>query len=103
MIESWVLADKELLKSEIGTKKTDTELGIQRPPESIADPKQVIEDAIRIGRQDLPKKRRKDLVIADLYQIMGSSMPIEKLDALPSFVKFKEGVREAFRVLNYLR
>ncbi len=33
-IESWMLADKNLLKEEIGTTKTDQELGISRFPES---------------------------------------------------------------------
>ena len=43
MMESWMLADKDLLKNEIGTTKTDNELGINRSPESITDPKAVIE------------------------------------------------------------
>ena len=34
MTESWMLAEKELLKKEIGTDKTDIELGIHRDPES---------------------------------------------------------------------
>lgn len=102
MIEAWMLADKELLKSEIGTQKSDFELGIHKTPESITDPKQVIQEAIRIGRQELTKKRRRDLSIADLYQIIGSTVNIEKLNTLPSFRKSKEAVRNALKELNYL-
>ena len=102
MIEAWMLADKELLKSEIGTQKTDFELGIHKTPESITDPKQAIQEAIRIGRQEFTKKRRKDLSIADLYQIIGSSLDLEKLNSLPSFRKFKEAAKNALIELNYL-
>lgn len=34
MVEAWMLADKELLKSEIGTQKSDFELGILRAPKT---------------------------------------------------------------------
>ena len=102
MIEAWMLADKELLKSEIGTQKSDFELGIHRAPENMTDPKLVIQEAIRIGRQDLAKKRRRDLSIADLYQIIGSTINIEKLNTLSSFRKFKGAVRDALKELNYL-
>lgn len=65
MMEAWMLADKELLKSEIGTTKSDNDLRINRDPESIADPKAVIEEAIRIAQSDLPKRRQR-LTISDL-------------------------------------
>jgi len=102
MIESWMLADKELLKREIGTNKTDNELNINRPPEEIANPKILIEEAIRISREDLTKKRRKDLTIGELYLPIGQKISIEKLNTLPSFLKFKDSIREAYRDLNYL-
>ncbi|MCU0326374.1 MAG: DUF4276 family protein [Spirosomaceae bacterium] len=100
--EAWMLADKELLKREIGTEKTDNELEINRFPEDIANPKEVIENAIRIARANLTKKRRSDLNIADLYFPIGQSIDIEKLETLSSFQNFKENVRVAFRTLNLL-
>jgi hypothetical protein len=102
MIEAWMLADKELLKKEIGTTKSDNELGIYRRPEDIADPKTLIEEAIRIAREALPKRRRKDLTLNELYLPIGQKISIDKLDSLTSFVKFKESIREAYRKLNYL-
>ena len=101
-IEAWMLADKELFRNEIGTKKSDNDLGINRIPESITDPKQAIIDAIRISNQDLPKKRRKDLTISELYQIIGATISTEQLGTLSSYAKFKEAVRESMRQLNYL-
>jgi len=97
-----MLADKELLKSEIGSKKTDAKLGINRPPEKIANPKEIIENAIRIVEKERKKRGRKPLKIAELYQPIGDLVDLEQLDKLPSYQDFKENVRDAFRTLNLL-
>ncbi|MEB0262343.1 MULTISPECIES: DUF4276 family protein [unclassified Mucilaginibacter] len=102
MSESWMLADKELLKEEIGTDKTDLELGLNRPPESYADPKSAIEAAIRIARQNMVRRRRHELKISDLYRSIGQKIELHKLEQLPSFLKFKESVRDSYKSLNYL-
>jgi hypothetical protein len=102
MIESWLLADKELFKKEIGTEKTDSTLGISRHPESIANPKEVIKEAIRIVRQDMAQRRRKDLTIKDIYMPLGQKISVDKLNNLSSYRKFRESVKAAFRLLNYL-
>lgn len=100
--ESWMLADTELLKSEIGTTKADTELGIQKQVESIANPKEIIENAILIARSEITKRRRNNLSISDLYLPIGQSIDLEKLAILPSYQDFQENVREAFRKMNLL-
>ncbi len=100
--EAWMLADTELLKQEIGTDKSDTELGINRPPESISDPKQVIIDAIRIAREGMTRRRRNDLSISDLYLPIGQAIELDKLESLASYQDFKENIRKAFRQLNLL-
>lgn len=101
-MEAWMLADKELLKKEIGTDKNDTILGIDNKPETIANPKEVIENAIRIAREGLTKKRRYSLNISHLYLPIGQSIDLSKLENLASYQDFKENVREAFRKLNLL-
>jgi hypothetical protein len=58
MTESWMIADRQLLKDEIGINKTDAELGIHLNPESIKNPKFLIEDIIRLSKEDLTKRRR---------------------------------------------
>jgi hypothetical protein len=103
MTESWMLADKQLLKEEIGTDMTDSQLGINRAPESIANPKDVINEAIRLAREPLAKRRRKNLTIAELYQPIGQKIPLEILERLLSYMKFKEAVRSAYQHLNYLQ
>jgi hypothetical protein len=101
-IEAWMLADKELLKKEIGTNKSDNDLGINKTPEDIKNPKEVIENAIRIAREDLTKRRRNDLTISDLYLPIGQAIDLEKLDSLASYQTFKENIREAFKKMNLL-
>jgi hypothetical protein len=102
MQEAWLLADIALLKKQIGTGMHDAELGIDKKPESIPDPKQIIEEAIRIARQELTKRRRHDLQIGDLYQLIGQSISLMALQDLPSYKKFEEHVRCALRELKLL-
>lgn len=102
MIEAWMLADKELFKEEIGTSKPDAELGINRDPESMADPKQAIENAIRIATEHLPKRRQR-LSISELYEIIGDTISLEALSTLDSYKHFKEAVRTTYKALNYLQ
>ena len=103
MMESWMLADKDLLKNEIGTTKTDNELGINRSPESITNPKAVIEEAIRIARQEITRRRRKELRISDLYLPVGQKVSIDKLKELPSYRRFQEDIRQAYRELHLMK
>nr|WP_315174910.1 DUF4276 family protein [uncultured Flavobacterium sp.] len=102
MTESWMLADKNLLKEEIGIEKTDAELGIHLNPEAITNPKSLIENIIRLSKEDLPKRRRNRVLnISDLYQIIGQKIEISELEKLPSYVKFKNSLIDKLRELNY--
>ena len=101
-VEAWMLADKELLKRQLGTTLSDNELGIQKKPESFTDPKSIIEEAITIAQQGKTKRKRHMLSISELYLPIGQGVDIEKLDALPSYQDFKENIRKAFREMNLL-
>jgi len=102
MSEAWMLADKQLLKDEIGTNLSDVDLGINHHPESFNDPKATISNAISISRQHLAKRRRRDLSIGELYQPIGQKIGLNKLEALPSYMKFMQSVRNAYRELKLL-
>lgn len=104
MIESWMLADKELLKYLINAQDmSDADLGIARLPESYADPKSAIENAIRIAMSRLPQRRRNQIVISDLYEILGNRLGLEKLRTIPSFVQFESYVLSVFRDMGLIR
>ena len=102
MSEAWMLSDKALLKYEIGTDKTDSELGLDRYPEDYSDPKNTIAEAINIAESDLTRRKRGKLKVTDLYSIIGQKVSLVKLDALPSYSKFNNAVREAFKKMNLL-
>lgn len=102
MTESWMLADKELLKNEIGIEMSDLELGIHKNPEGISNPKAIIENIIRISKENqVKRKRNKGLVISDLYQIIGQKTDVSKLEKLESYMKFKNSLIEKLRELNF--
>lgn len=102
MTESWMIADKELLKSEIGIEGSDLELGIHKNPEEIANPKAVIENIIRISKENqVKRKRNKGLMISDLYQIIGQKIDVSQLEKLASYMKFKNSLIEKLRELNF--
>ncbi len=102
MTESWMLADTLLFKEEIGTSLSDANLGLERNPEEISNPKDVIKDSIRIAFEDIPRRRRRPN-ITELYQPLGQKIELRMLLILPSYQKFKESVRDAFKKLNYLQ
>lgn len=104
MIESWMLADKELLKqliNAIGTRNID--LGIEKDPESYSDPKCTIENAIRIAMSGKSKKKRDQISILDLYELLGDRLKLDKLRAIPSFVNFENNVINVFKTMNLMR
>ena len=103
MTEAWMLADKELLKSEIGTQLSNFDLGIHAMPEGITNPKETIINAIRIVQSDLTRrKRNRGLDISELYQIIGQKLELSQLENLESYRKFKESLKSAFKELGFL-
>lgn len=69
--EAWLLVDKELLREEINTPLSNQDLGLTyqiNRIEGIADPKQILNDAIHAHHQSLTKKRRRSAVtVSELY------------------------------------
>jgi Domain of unknown function (DUF4276) len=98
MTESWMLADIEMLKAELGTVLETSALGLSKKPELNNDPKDSIEKAIH----EVKKQRNSDLTINDLYQILGNKISIEKLLLIPSYNQFFMNVRVAFIKLGFV-
>lgn len=103
MTEAWMLADISLLQQQIGASTLSAnELGLSRSPEAYADPKNAIENVLRIAQANRSKRHRNALSIADLYAEMGQLLSINSLRALPSFRAFEAEVENVFRELNLL-
>lgn len=104
MIESWMLADKELLKQLINAvRERDVDLGIDRLPETYANPKSTIENAIRIAMSGQSKRKRNQISISDLYEILGNRLELNKLRTIPSFVSFESNIIKVFKEMNLIR
>ena len=104
MIESWMLADKALLRQLINAKKlNDKDLGIDKSPEQYADPKSVIENAIRKSLSGETKKKRDQIGIEDLYELLGNRLSLQSLRTIPSFVQFEENVMRVFKEIGLMR
>ncbi len=101
--EAWMLANKEVLIKQIGTKKNEAELNINGHPEGFTNPKERIQEAIRIGRAELPKKRRESLQVSDLYSFLGQSIQIGDLQSFKSYQDFENNVRQVLIDLNFLQ
>lgn len=101
--EAWMLADKNILIRQIGTNKNEAELGIKGHPEGFKNPKEKIQEAIKIGRAELPKKLRDALKVSDLYSFLGQSIQIGNLRNFDSFLDFERNVRQVLIDLNFLR
>ncbi len=100
MTEAWLIADFELFANEISTNKTKSELQISGNPEDFSNPKLKIIESMRIVNMELPKKRRKDLQISELYQIIGQKIDINNLRKLKSFQEF---YNKSFTILKELK
>jgi hypothetical protein len=102
MTEAWMLADTAVLKHEIGTAMSDNDLGINRSPEQITDPKACINEAIRRAFVGFPKRRRNQVVIGELYAPLGQKINLAVLSQLSSYQRFRAAVYGVFEALNYM-
>jgi hypothetical protein len=100
--ESWMLANKDILKKFLNTNKTDAQLNIDGHPETISRPKERIEEAIRIAKAHLPKKIRNNLAISDLYSIMGDTLETRDFGYLRSYQTFSDKLRDLLVNLGYI-
>ena len=103
MTEAWMLADKNILKEEIGTTRSDGDLQLPRLKsiEGISDPKGTIINAIRLAFENAPRKRRQP-TISELYTPLSQKIDLHKLSDLPSYAKFKASAKAALVKLNYI-
>lgn len=100
MIESWMMADGDLLRQQLGTSLSMADLKLNKPPESFADPKEAINTAIGIVKQQTRKRFRGELSIVNLYESMGHLTDIDKLLEIPSFQSFINSLHQALAELH---
>jgi hypothetical protein len=93
-IEAWLLADEKALLREIQTNKLGRDLGIPslRRIEAIAQPKERLDDIIRIANQSRRRKINRD----DLYEPLGETVRLEKLASLSAYRQFISDLTNTF-------
>lgn len=100
--EAWMIADKNLFKKQIGTVLSDSALWIDRSVESMASPKEVVKNAIRLAMENRTKRRRKDLSIDDLYSQIWQTIDLDMLRTLKSYQDFENKIREILTHIGLL-
>jgi len=94
MTEAWMLADLELLKSEINAEKIDNKiLGFTKKAENYSDPKEIIKSAISIAQKNTTKHRRT-FNISELYRLLGNKISLKKLKELDSYQLFYQEIKK---------
>lgn len=103
MIEAWMLANKSIFKEEVGTTLPDSDLDITGEPERMSDPKQKINNALKIAKERSSRNRRLNIDdISELYTSLSNKIPFDDLKRLNSYNKFTDNLRKALRALGYL-
>ncbi len=104
MTEAWMMADINLMKRKLSTNKSNRDLGLPDRTnviEKIANPKNTIEQALRLAYSETPKRRRR-LSLSSLYSPLSQEISLEKLQQLQSYRIFVKHVKESLHHLNYL-
>jgi Domain of unknown function (DUF4276) len=103
-IEGWILADYESLLKEIGTDLKAHDLDIPesaRYVQRISKPKRRLE--VVVQRAYASRSRRKrEIDIRFLYQPIGEEINLERLQQVPSYMKFVEDLTETLIHLNLI-
>lgn len=104
MVESWMIADYEILRSVIGTTLDRATLGIPnsvKNVERIIDPKYLLNDVISLAFSK--RRQRRPLPnIGEYYEPLSLQIRIEILRELPSFQEFEESLTSKLFELNLL-
>ena len=103
MIEAWMLANKSIFKEEVGTTLPDSDLDITGDPERMSDPKQKINNALKIAKERSSRNRRLNIEdISELYSPLGNKIPFQDLYRLNSYNMFTDNLRKGLKALGYL-
>jgi hypothetical protein len=104
MLEAWLLADPDALRTVIGTNMQPTELDIPSTPgqiEGLADPKQQITEIIRRAYAHRARRRRR-FNLGEFYQPLASQIRLERLAQLPAYQRFVDDLATALVDLDFI-
>ncbi len=102
-IESWMLADFEVLTAEIRTDLSGNELNIPEKAkyvEAISKPKKRLDTALAIINQTLRPRQRIEL--NSLYEPLGKKIRLERLEQLSSYTQFVHDLTAVLQQLHFI-
>lgn len=102
-IESWMLADFEVLSAEIRTDLSSNVLGIPEKAkyvEAISKPKKRLEAALLVVNQRLRPRQRIEL--NSLYEPLGKKIRLDRLRQLTSYNQFVLDLTAVLQQLNFI-
>lgn len=103
-IEAWMMADYELLLTEIGTDLSPVDLHIPVSAshvETLTKPKMKLKQAVQIAYASR-SRRRRDTDIDFLYEPVGERINLERLKLVPSYNRFVSDLTATLRQLDFI-
>jgi|GEM_PF-6865653 len=105
--EAWILCDKpkfkDLIETDLDNRTLNLTYKIGRI-ESIADPKRIIEDAIKIHKDSLPRRKRKFAVnLSEIYERAGQEVDMDLLEHLRSFQLFRNNLTDMLNLITEIK
>jgi len=98
MTDAWILVDFEAFRATVGTNLTAKELGFKSKPhqiESLPNPKQIFEDAVKKVSQN----RRKRIPFEDVYVPLAERIDLQLLGKVSAYNNF---LKRLSKKLHYL-
>ncbi|MDQ2810005.1 MAG: DUF4276 family protein [Chloroflexota bacterium] len=98
--EAWMLVDPDALRAVIGTAATNADLGLPylHEIESIADPKQLLQQAVRIA--EVHRRTRRKIVVSTIYRPLAERLSLQSLKRIPSYQQFVDDMLAVLIKLN---
>ena len=98
--EAWVLADLPALRSQLLSDLSPNDLNLTGSPEGFANPKEKLRAAVRTVNEG--KGAHLQTRVEDLYAALGEGVDLLSLGRLPSYQRFRQGLREALVAIGYV-
>jgi len=104
MVEAWMLADHDALRSSIGTKMSPEDLGLPARPalvERDANPKHTLNEVVRKADASHSRRHQK-MNINRRYELLAQNVDLNVLDLVPSYKEFKRNLTKTLANLHFL-
>lgn len=100
-VEAWMLADVDILITELATRLTAQKLGLHGDPERYADPKAKLAEAVRLA--NVGRGAHLHSTVGDLYAPLGEAVALPTLvNTCPSYGVFSDALRTALGEIGFL-